>query len=90
MQLTWSEIKFRNSKKKNFIKESGLLNLNCNKAKKKLHWSSTLNFSETIEETVIWYKKFYKIKSLNILELSKKQIFNFISLAKKRGKNWAK
>ena len=90
MQLTWSDIKFTNSKKKNFIKESGLLNLNCSKAKKKLDWSPTLNFSETIKETVVWYKKFYKIKPLNILELSRKQIFKFIDLAKKRGKNWAK
>ena len=90
MQLTWSEIKFRTSKKKNFIKESNLLNLNCKKAKKNLNWSPTLNFSETIQETVIWYKKFDKIKSLNILELSKKQIFRFIGLAKKRKKNWAK
>ena len=64
--------------------------MNCKKAKKNLNWSPTLNFSETIQETVIWYKKFDKIKSLIILELSKKQIFRFIGLAKKRKKNWAK
>ena len=72
------------------MKESSLLNLNCNKAKKKLDWSPTLNFSETIRETVIWYKKFYKNKSINIFELSKKQIFKYINIAKKRKKNWTK
>ena len=52
--------------KKNFFKESGLLNLNCKKAFKSFKWKSKLNFSETIKHTIYWYKNYKKIGIKNI------------------------
>ena len=45
------------SKKK--FKESALLKLNCQKAKRELGWSSVLNFQESTLLTAQWYKEYY-------------------------------
>ena len=89
MKKTWEKINFK-VLNKNFIKESSLLSLNCTKAVKKLKWTPTLTFAETIKETVIWYKKFYNNDYNNLLDLSKKQIVDYVNLAKKRNKDWSK
>ena len=41
-------------------KESSYLQLDINKAKKKLNWSPRYNFDETLRETITWYKEYYK------------------------------
>ena len=57
--------------KKNFY-ESGLLRLNCNKAKFILRWKCILSFSETVEMTVNWYKHFFSYGTME--RLSREQI----------------
>ena len=52
----------RVKKSKRDFHESDLLNLNCNKAKTKLNWSSILNFKETIKMSVDWYKILFKFQ----------------------------
>ena len=52
-----------NDRKK--FKESNLLKLNCNKAKKKLmNWKSILSFDENIKMTIDWYKAYYTYKKI--------------------------
>ncbi len=61
-------------KKKNIDKESKLLNLNCEKAKKTLKWSSKLNFMETIKLTADWYREYLEQKHI----ITFKQIKNYL------------
>ena len=69
--------------------ESGLLNLNCDKAFFDLDWHSVLSFKETIRYTIEWYKSFYE-DNLNIQSMSLNQIDNYIALANKQDLSWAK
>ena len=68
--------KFKKYKKKQFY-ESGLLNLNCKKAFKKFKWKSKMNFLETIEQTIYWYKNY---KKTGTKEITFKQIKNYEEL----------
>jgi len=68
----WPTIKWKIKSKNNFY-ESDLLQLNSSKAKKYLKWDPNLNFNETIELLVDWYKKFKKNKK-KIFLTSIKQI----------------
>ena len=45
------------------FKESNLLKLNCNKAKKLMNWKSILSFDENIKMTIDWYKAYYTYKN---------------------------
>lgn len=55
--------------------ESALLNLNCKKAYLKFKWKSKLNFYETINDTIYWYKNYKKDGVKNI---TFKQIKNYL------------
>ena len=63
------KIKHGNLKK---YKESGLLKLNSQKAKRELKWNTVLNLEETMKMTALWYRNYYK-KNL----ISEKQNRNF-------------
>lgn len=54
--LKWGLKKKIIIKRNKTFKESNLLRLNSGKAKKELKWSPKLNFKETINLTVEWYK----------------------------------
>ena len=41
--------------------ESGLLKLNCDKARSMLDWHAVLGFDQTINFTAEWYKEYYKV-----------------------------
>ncbi len=68
----WPIIKWK-IKNKNKFYESNLLQLNNSKAKKFLKWKANLNFNETTELLVEWYKKFKENKK-KIFFISAKQI----------------
>jgi CDP-glucose 4,6-dehydratase len=70
------------------IKESNLLKLNCNKAKKTLGWQPVLNFKETVRYTSLWYNSFQKTK--NIDQITHKQIQNYYELAISKNLLWIK
>ena len=83
--VSWKKI---SSSKKVFF-ESGLLRLNCSKAKKILKWKSILKFDETMELVATWYRSFYSNRA-NIDNITIDQIKIFQKLAFKRGLKWLK
>ena len=60
----------------NKFKESTLLSLNCNKAKKLLNWECKLNLKETLKFTSDWYLN-YLNKTENIINFSYDQISEY-------------
>jgi CDP-glucose 4,6-dehydratase len=56
--------------------ESGMLHLNCDKARRLLHWRPKWDFDRTIEETVSWYKHVESGESA--VALTKQQIKNYM------------
>jgi CDP-glucose 4,6-dehydratase len=71
----WGEEKKVNIIKSNF-KEAKLLMISSDKAKKELGWSPSLNFKETINMTVEWYKScFFENK---VEEITRDQIEYFL------------
>ena len=81
---SWSGVKWIVENDPNEIKESMLLNLNCDKAKSLISWDSTLSFTETAKWTAEWYKKYYEDED-KIKDFSFKQIESYSeSLEKKK------
>ena len=66
--------------------ESGLLKLNCDKARSLLDWHAFLDFDTTIRFTAEWYKEFYK--NSKMLDVTHKQIREFIEIARKQNIYW--
>jgi len=90
MSSHWNDVSWKivpKSKKK--FKESKLLRLNCNKAKKILKWECILRFDETVEMVANWYSNFYK-NSKNIKNFTDKQIKQYELLINTRGTKWGK
>ena len=90
MSNNWKKVSWKIlPKSKNKFHESGLLRLNCNKAKKNLKWKSVLKFNENIKMVSEWYRNYY-LNPKNIGYLTEKQIKKYQFLAFKRGFKWAK
>jgi CDP-glucose 4,6-dehydratase len=90
MSSHWEKVSWKKvTKSKKSFYESGLLRLNCTKAKKILKWKTVLSFNETIQMVANWYSNYYS-NPQNIEFITKNQIKSFQSLAIKRGSNWAK
>ena len=71
----------KNTKLKN--KESNLLKLNSNKAKKILKWYPVLNFENSIKFTANWYKQYNYTQKANTKLISKENIIEYNKLLKK-------
>ena len=69
-------------KKKKTYKEARLLQLNSNKAKRKLKWKCILTQKQTIKLVSEWYKHFYSTKSKRII--SNEQINFYEKLINKK------
>ena len=69
----WDKANWAVSKKNKKFKESKLLHLNSEKARKKLSWNNLLSLKETLSLTIDWYKKYYE-KKTSIEKISKSQI----------------
>jgi CDP-glucose 4,6-dehydratase len=84
MKNHWQDVSWNLSKKKNkFLKESELLNLSSQKAKKKLKWRSVLTFQENISLVANWYKKFY-LDPKNVYKITSEQINKYQEILLKR------
>jgi len=91
MAKHWQNIKWKEeSAEKSRLKEAALLKLNCDKALYELDWSPTLEFSETVRLTAEWYKTYYQTKNVSMEKYSINQIYEYMKLAKERGKSWTK
>ena len=62
--------------------EATFLKLDCTKANNLLDWYPVYGLSETIDATVDWYSKYYKITSKDIYSLTVEKIFNYIQKAR--------
>lgn len=74
--------KYHISNRKIF-QEHKLLQLNCNKAKKKLNWEPRLNFNETVHYTVSWYVNEFKKNGIDMSKFTINQILRFIKYDEK-------
>lgn len=85
MQNYWGNVRWQDkSHPDEDIHEAGLLKLNCDKAQSVLGWKPTLEFKETIEFTVDWYKEFYLEKPIEMMSFTDQQISNYVELARLR------
>ena len=75
MKKYWHNVNYSIKNNKKF-KESKLLKLNSNKAKKYLNWKNILKFEEKVKLTTDWYRMYY-YKKKEIKKLSLKQIQNY-------------
>ena len=90
MSKYWDKIKWNDvSKDNNLFHEAELLKLNCDKALFELQWFSALDFEETVEMTVKWYKNYYQNQHQSTYSFTIAQIETYIKLAKSREIPWA-
>ena len=82
IKKNWKEVKWKINSKKQNEKESNLLQLNSNKAKKILNWKPNLNFSQSIKMVVDWYKQ-NNLKNNKTFQISLTQISKYEKLIKK-------
>ena len=68
--------------------ESGLLKLNCDKALFHLNWQAILSFKETVKMTAEWYCSYYE-NPTTIHDVTLAHIGEYVSMAKKKGMQWA-
>jgi CDP-glucose 4,6-dehydratase len=68
--------------------ESGLLKLNCDKALHQLNWHEVMDFEDTVNMTIEWYKIFYQTPE-KIFDVTKSQIVKYHTLANEKGLPWA-
>ncbi len=66
--------------------ESGLLKLNCDKARSLLNWHAVLEFDQTMKFTAEWYKEYYS--GTNMLNFTNCQIEEYVENAKLQNLNW--
>jgi CDP-glucose 4,6-dehydratase len=84
MKKYWQNVSWKLYKNNNKIfKESSLLKLNSQKAKKNLKWKSILTFKENISLVANWYKNFY-LNSKQAYKLTSSQIEFYQNILNKR------
>ena len=89
MTSEWSEARWSSSlANRSQVHEATLLKLSYDKALFLLDWKAVLEFPETVDYTVSWYKTFHDM-SENLNTFSLNQIKEYSELAKKRGLLWA-
>lgn len=70
--------------------EATLLKLNCDKALAFLHWHSTLCYEECVGFIAEWYKAFYNnAGSVDMYELTSKQIKEYVTIAQSQKLEWS-
>lgn len=70
-------------------KEHQLLQLNCEKAAKKLGWYPVWDFEDTVNNTIDWYRNFYENGSETIMDFTSEQIDQYCVAASGRCLEWA-
>lgn len=91
MKVHWGNVRWNDTSSDDVhMHEAGLLKLNCDKALADLNWLPTLNFDETVQMTVDWYKDFYELSEGIIYDKSLRQIAEYTKIAEERGIEWAR
>jgi len=82
MSRYWVNVHWKDTSNEQLhLHEAGLLKLNCDKALNDLKWQPTLNFKETVEMTVEWYKYFYQNSNQSMFNVTCDQISEYTKLA---------
>jgi CDP-glucose 4,6-dehydratase len=68
--------------------EATLLKLSCDKVLAQLKWRAALQFRETVEFTVDWYRSWHE-RQLDMYDYSNRQLDRYCDLAVERGLPWA-
>jgi len=90
MKKSWDKANWNDiSGDKEQLYEAGLLKLNCDKALFDLGWQPTLDFQETVQMTVEWYKNYYQGHNSSMHDFTVSQIKKYIKLAESRSIAWA-
>ena len=90
MQKIWEGTGVENVQNSNAEKkEHALLKLCCDKALHVLGWRANLGFKETVQFTIEWYRKYYEQKE-DILNVTCRQIEEYVKIARSRGQIWVK
>ena len=80
----WNGINYEFSLAPSDLHEAKLLQLDCSKARKKLHWKPVWNIDKALEMTGIWYDRYYNSGDV----LSEHQLTQYIQTAKQNNHNW--
>ncbi|MDA8907879.1 CDP-glucose 4,6-dehydratase [Planktomarina sp.] len=89
MSNSWESVSWNDtSSEAGHFHEAGLLRLNCEKAQTVLDWHPVMDFSETVQMTSIWFKRFYETLSPRMLDITTNQIEQYTNLAAIRGHSW--
>lgn len=70
-------------------RESRLLKLNCDRALHMLGWHAALDFEQTLDLTVTWYREFYA-GNPDVFGLSSRQVEAYVAAARMRGLPWTR
>lgn len=70
-------IKIKTKIKKEYFKETNILNLNIDKSKNYLKWMPKLTIKETAKLTADWYNYSFKKRKVNLLEFTMNQIKHY-------------
>jgi len=90
MSKYWDQIKWNDvSENSGHVHEAGLLKLNCDKASSDLEWRSALQFEETVEMTVEWYKEYYQNPERSMYDFTISQIEAYTKAARLNNISWA-
>ncbi len=87
-QKLWSGMEWETTEDPLAKKECSLLKLNCDKSLNRLNWLPCLNFHETMQFTVDWYRAFYAGEEIRTF--TRKQIRGYCELAKQRERSWSR
>ena len=90
MQKHWRGAYLVIERDKNLRPEAGLLKLNCDKARALLQWRAILDFAETVDLTMAWYRDALTFPLEGVLKITESQITIYEEIAAKRGVSWAR
>jgi CDP-glucose 4,6-dehydratase len=85
-QLTqyWNGIDYRLSSVSPGLHEANSLQLDCSKARIKLHWRPVWDINKALEMTGIWYDRFYRSEDV----ISEQQLTEYVHTAERKNIEW--
>lgn len=83
----WNDVSDKNDKR---LHEAHWLKLSVDKAQSELPWSAVLNFDETMELTMNWYRHHHEYRATNMYQFGVHQIRDYTRLAGERGQQWTR
>ena len=84
----WGKGSWQDISNPNELHEAKLLNLNIEKAEKKLNWKPTLSVKESIEMTVDWYKEYNNREQSDMKDVSLSQVSKYEKIAREQKIAW--